>query len=76
MAAPRCPGQDQRYWTPDDIYDVLCPHCRTEIEFWKDEPVRHCPGCEKPVRNPKLDTGCTEWCKFAGECLGVLKETD
>ena len=22
-----CPGQDQRYWKPEDIFDVLCPRC-------------------------------------------------
>ena len=21
----RCPGQDQRYWKPDDIFEVQCP---------------------------------------------------
>ena len=58
-----------RYWKPEDIFTVACPHCRAEIEFWKDEPVRLCPGCRKEVRNPKLDQGCAEWCKHAPECL-------
>ncbi len=69
MAEKRCPGQDQRYWKFEDIFDVVCPHCETEIEFWKDEPVRTCPECKKSVRNPKIDPGCAEWCQYADECL-------
>jgi hypothetical protein len=67
---PRCPGQDMRYWTSKDIFDVPCVHCGTAIEFWKDEPSRPCPGCGRDVRNPRLDLGCAEWCKYAPECLG------
>jgi len=25
MNIGRCPGQDRINWTPDDIFDVLCP---------------------------------------------------
>jgi hypothetical protein len=67
---PRCPGQDLRYWTPKDIFDVPCGTCGTAIEFWKDEPSRFCPGCGRDVRNPRLDLGCAEWCRYAPECLG------
>jgi hypothetical protein len=65
----RCPGQDMRYWKPEDIFTVACPHCHVDIEFWKDEPVRLCPGCRKEVRNPKTDLGCAEHCKHGPECL-------
>ncbi len=44
---PRCPGQDQGYWKPEDIFDEPCPFCGTEIEIWKDEPMRLCPDCKK-----------------------------
>lgn len=70
MPAPRCPGQDMRYWTAEDIFDVECPYCDAEIEFWKDEPVRLCSKCGVEVRNPRIDLGCAKWCKFAEECLG------
>ena len=60
-----------RLWTPDDIYDVVCPHCRNEIEFWKDDPTRLCRHCGKEVPNPKIDTGCAEWCAFADDCLNA-----
>ena len=58
-----------RYWKPEDIFTVACPHCHVDIEFWKDEPVRLCPGCGKEVRNPKTDLGCAEHCKHGPECL-------
>lgn len=70
----RCPGQDQRYWKPEDIFDIQCPYCDHEIEFWKDEPMRFCPSCEKEIRNPKIDLGCAKWCKFADSCVGKLAE--
>ena len=66
----RCPGQDMRFWTADDIFYVACPYCDTEIEFWKDEPFRLCKSCEKEVRNPRIDLGCAKWCAFADQCLG------
>jgi hypothetical protein len=72
----KCPGQDTRYWTAEDIYDVKCPFCGHDIEFFKDEPFRICPKCEEEVRNPKIDLGCAKWCKFAKKCLGVENDSD
>ncbi|HOE64911.1 MAG TPA: hypothetical protein PLO62_00155 [Candidatus Hydrogenedentes bacterium] len=68
---PRCPGQDQRYWKPEDIFMLGCPWCGAEIEFWKDEPVRVCRACARQVRNPRMDMGCAAWCASADQCLGV-----
>ena len=67
---PKCPGQDQRYWTADAIFDVRCPYCGRAIEFWKDEPSRVCRGCTREVRNPRIDLACAEWCAEAEACLG------
>ena len=64
-----CPGQDQRFWKPEDIFDVRCPNCGNEIEFWKDDPYHTCSECDKIIRNPKIDIGCAEWCKHAGDCI-------
>ena len=61
-----------RYWKPEDIFTVPCPHCQGEIEFWKDEPFRLCPSCRAEVRNPKQDFGCAQWCRQAQECLGTV----
>lgn len=73
---PKCPGQDQRYWKPGDIFDINCPQCAAPIEFWKDDPKLKCPKCKKLIANPKLDLGCAEWCKYAKECLGTLASQD
>ena len=72
----RCPGQDQRFWKPDDIFDIECPGCGTTIEFWKDEPRLKCPRCKCLVANPRLDLGCAKWCKHAAECLGASPDTE
>jgi hypothetical protein len=59
-----------RYWTPKDVFDVPCSSCGNAIEFWKDEPSRICPSCGHEERNPRIDPGCAEWCKYAPECVG------
>lgn len=76
MAEFRCPGQDTRYWKAEDIFDLKCPSCGKEMEFFKDEPMRCCPECGHEVRNPRINLGCAKWCKFAKECLGSLPEYD
>ena len=67
----RCPGQDQRFWKPGDIFEVKCPGCGGAVEFFKDEPKLKCPKCGQMVVNPKIDLGCVEWCQYAEQCLGV-----
>ncbi len=67
----RCPGQDLRLWKPEDICYVRCAGCGGEVEIWKDEPVRRCPSCGKPAKNPRLDPGCGAWCPHASECQGL-----
>jgi hypothetical protein len=67
----KCPGQDQRYWKPEDIFEVDCSYCGNSIEFFKDEPKLKCRKCGHIVINPKIDLGCAEWCQYAEQCLGV-----
>jgi len=67
----RCPGQDQRFWKPEDIFEVKCPGCSNSIEFFKDEPKLKCRNCGQMVTNPKIDLGCSQWCQYAEQCLGV-----
>jgi hypothetical protein len=67
----RCPGQDQRYWKPDDIFEVNCSQCGYPIEFFKDEARLKCRQCKHIVINPKIDLGCAEWCQYASQCLGT-----
>ena len=68
MEKPGCPGQDSRYWTPDDVCELPCPHCGYELELFKDEPSLLCPGCHQRVRNPRVDQGCAEHCQFGKQC--------
>ncbi|MFH1719903.1 MAG: HD domain-containing protein [Planctomycetota bacterium] len=67
----RCPGQDQRYWKPEDIFEAPCTGCGQSIEFFKDEPKLKCRKCGQVVANPKIDLGCAEWCQYAEQCLGI-----
>jgi endogenous inhibitor of DNA gyrase (YacG/DUF329 family) len=67
----RCPGQDQRFWKPDAIFEVECSNCGKPVEFFKDEPQLKCRHCGHAVINPKIDLGCAEWCQYAEQCLGV-----
>jgi hypothetical protein len=66
----RCPGQDQRFWKPEDIFNVECPGCGKNVEFFKDEPKMKCRNCGQMVINPKIDLGCAQWCQCAKQCLG------
>jgi hypothetical protein len=72
----RCPGQDQRFWKPDDIFDIECPGCGTVIEFWKDEPRLKCPRCKCFIANPRLDLGCAKWCTHAPQCMGTSPDKE
>ncbi len=72
MGRQRCPGQDRRYWKPEDIFEEKCPQCGFAVELWKDEGVGRCGNCGAPVVNPRVAQGCALWCKFAKECLGFV----
>ncbi len=63
-----------RFWKPKDVFEVQCPYCGEKIEFWKDDPLRYCPGCGETVSNPRIDLSCAKWCQYAKECLGTLPE--
>ncbi|MBC2745136.1 MAG: HD domain-containing protein [Desulfosarcina sp.] len=39
----KCPGQDTLYWKPGAIYEVPCPNCGVNVEFFKDDTARKCP---------------------------------
>ncbi|WP_456433833.1 phosphohydrolase [Thermosulfuriphilus sp.] len=68
----RCPGQDTRYWKEDAIFEVKCPHCGQEVEFFKDEASRRCSNCGKRLPNPRMDFGCAAYCPYAEQCLGSI----
>ncbi len=70
MFAQKCPGQDMRYWTAEDVYEEKCPECGESIEFFKTDIRLRCPNCKTRVANPRFDMGCAQWCSYAEQCLG------
>lgn len=68
----QCPGQDSRYWDGAAIFEAKCSHCGTEVEFFKDDSTRTCPGCGHKIINPKNDFGCASYCPYAEQCLGEM----
>ena len=49
--------------------NVVCQHCRTEVEVWSDEVRARCPKCHAWVY---LDQGvtCLDWCAQGERCVG------
>lgn len=76
MSKPRCPGQDTRYWTPEDVFDAPCAHCGKPVEFFKDDLRRRCPHCERYTLNPHNDLACAAWCPAADVCLEEVRRGD
>ena len=70
----KCPGQDMQYWDAGAIFDVACPECDAQVEFYKDDTTRSCPSCGHRFVNPKMDFGCAAYCKYAEQCIGTLPE--
>jgi Zn ribbon nucleic-acid-binding protein len=68
----KCPGQDTRYWKPNDVYSVECPKCGQPVEFFKDDIRRRCKKCSHMFINPRLNLGCARWCQYADQCVGAL----
>ncbi|MFO7952410.1 MAG: hypothetical protein R6U91_06355 [Bacillota bacterium] len=71
MFATKCPGQDMRYWTADDVHEENCPNCGELIEFFKTDIRLRCRNCKTRVANPRFDMGCAQWCSHAEMCLGA-----
>jgi len=68
----KCPGQDTRFWKPNDVYNVECPKCGKPVEFFKDDIRRRCQKCGHMFINPKLNLGCARWCQYADQCIGAI----
>lgn len=63
-----------QYWDAGAIFDVACPECDAQVEFYKDDTTRSCPSCGHRFVNPKMDFGCAAYCKYAEQCIGTLPE--
>lgn len=74
--ASKCPGQDSRFWKPDDIKLAPCPNCGAMVEFFKDDRSRKCAQCGTRFKNPHMDMGCAQWCPFAKECIDYQETED
>ncbi|MFO8191989.1 MAG: hypothetical protein R6U08_04360 [Bacillota bacterium] len=70
MLSGKCPGQDTRYWTADDVHEQKCPNCGEMIEFFKTDIRLRCPKCKTRVTNSQFNMGCAQWCPYAEQCLG------
>jgi hypothetical protein len=68
----QCPGQDNRYWDGEAVFESACPHCGNELEFFKDDSQRSCKKCGNRVLNPRIDFGCAAYCSHAEQCLGSM----
>ena len=68
----QCPGQDNRYWKGEAVFEIPCPHCGQVLEFFKDDSQRTCKQCGHKVLNPKIDFGCASYCPYAEQCMGTL----
>ncbi len=68
----QCPGQDNRYWDGEAVFEAPCPHCGNELEFFKDDSQRSCKKCGNRVLNPRIDFGCAAYCPHAEQCLGSM----
>jgi len=68
----QCPGQDNRYWSGEAVFELPCPHCGNVLEFFKDDSQRTCKQCGHKTLNPKIDFGCASYCPYAEQCMGTL----
>ena len=68
----QCPGQDNRYWDGEAVFEAPCPSCGNVLEFFKDDSQRSCKKCGKRVLNPRIDFGCAAYCSHAEQCLGSM----
>ena len=68
----QCPGQDNRYWDGEAVFESPCPHCGNILEFFKDDSQRSCKQCGNRVLNPRIDFGCAAYCSHAEQCLGSM----
>ena len=70
----QCPGQDSRYWDGQDIFEIKCPKCDQDIEFFKDDSKRTCRNCGHLMLNPQIDFGCASYCPHAAQCLANMPD--
>jgi len=68
----KCPGR--RAATNLDAVIVECPDCGRKVEFFTDEPKRHCK-CGKLLLQDSLPR-CADWCPAAPQCFGDIIDSE
>jgi endogenous inhibitor of DNA gyrase (YacG/DUF329 family) len=63
----KCTGNNTQDWKFDAIFNVQCPTCGTQVEFFKDEITRACPKCRRIISNDRKDFGCQLWCSSSSD---------
>ena len=58
----KCSRQDMAEWGFDAVFEVSCPKCGYEVEFFKDEITRNRSKCNQKVINDRKDFGGERWC--------------
>jgi len=51
----KCPSSDPTYRAAE-VFEVKCPKCGTEIEFFADDRQNKCHQCGEVVKNPRLES--------------------
>jgi len=71
MANMKCPGRQ----TPRNLDSVIvkCPDCGRGVEFFTDEPRRHC-RCGLVLFREAMPQ-CADWCPAAARCLGLAVDS-
>jgi uncharacterized protein YbaR (Trm112 family) len=64
--AIKCPGSYRTL----RIITMICPFCKTELEFFSDEGHRSCHECRKIVFI-NSSTACHSRCDMTEECLEI-----
>lgn len=48
----KCPREDPQNLRQGDIFEIKCPECGADVEFWKGDFSAVCPKCHTKVENP------------------------
>src|SRR4030043_168156 len=61
------------FWKPGDVFEIMCPKCGYQVEFFKFDVKRKC-RCGHEMINPRINFGCAEWCPYGDNCIQGLPE--
>lgn len=50
----KCPTSHASISDPNAVFEVPCPKCGTEVEFFAEDKKRPCPSCGEKVESPRI----------------------